>query len=29
VTRTPEAILIHHVDFVDFDIAKAKLAAGK
>jgi putative nucleotidyltransferase with HDIG domain len=29
VTRTPEAILIHHVDFVDFDIAKALLAAKK
>jgi putative nucleotidyltransferase with HDIG domain len=29
VARTPEAILIHHVDFVDFDIAKARLAAGK
>ncbi|KYK28127.1 MAG: hypothetical protein AYK23_01900 [Candidatus Proteinoplasmatales archaeon SG8-5] len=29
VTRIPEAILIHHVDFVDFDIAKALLAAKK
>lgn len=29
VKRIPEAILIHHVDFVDFDIAKALLAAKK
>jgi putative nucleotidyltransferase with HDIG domain len=29
VARMPEAILIHHVDFIDFDIAKAKLVAGK
>lgn len=27
VTRIPEAILIHHVDFIDFDIAKAVLAS--
>ncbi len=24
VSRTPEAIIIHHCDFVDFEIAKAK-----
>jgi len=25
VTRSPEAILIHHCDFIDFDIEKAKV----
>ena len=29
VKKIPEVILIHHVDFVDFDIAKALLAAKK
>jgi putative nucleotidyltransferase with HDIG domain len=29
VERIPEAIVIHHADFIDFDIAKAKLAMKK
>jgi len=29
VKQIPECILIHHIDFIDFDIAKALLAAGK
>lgn len=29
VTRTPEAILIHHCDMTDFEITKARLGRGK
>ncbi len=28
VSRTPEAILIHHCDFIDFDIAKSRAAGA-
>ena len=28
VTRTPEAIVVHHVDMIDFEIAKARLGRG-
>jgi len=28
VTRTPEAIVVHHADMMDFEITKARLGRG-